>query len=65
MFSLLLFVFMFELIGLCFVIDCCMCVVVNCWGVCCVVGIFFGVVSWLGDGVFWYVLMLLFVLFDG
>ncbi|MGN6738619.1 phosphatase PAP2 family protein [Dyella sp.] len=54
-----------ELTGPRFAIDRRMCVAANRWGARRAVGIFFGAVSRLGDGVFWYALMLSLVLFDG
>jgi undecaprenyl-diphosphatase len=42
-----------------------MCVVANRWGARRAVGVFFGIVSRLGDGVFWYVLMLALAVADG
>ena len=41
------------------------CVAANRWGTRRAVGVFFGTVSRLGDGVFWYALMLALVVFDG
>ncbi|MGA0586570.1 phosphatase PAP2 family protein [Dyella sp. KRB-257] len=48
-----------------FAIDRRMCVAANRWGARRAVGVFFGIVSRLGDGVFWYALMLTLALFDG
>ncbi|MEW5835271.1 MAG: phosphatase PAP2 family protein [Pseudomonadota bacterium] len=48
-----------------FAIDRRMCVAANRWGARRAVGVFFGAVSRLGDGVFWYALMLSLALFDG
>jgi undecaprenyl-diphosphatase len=42
-----------------------MCVAANRWGARRAVGLFFAAISRLGDGVFWYALMLALVLFDG
>lgn len=42
-----------------------MCVAANRWGARRTVGLCFGIVSRLGDGVFWYALMLALGLFDG
>lgn len=42
-----------------------MCVAANRWGARRAVGVFFGAISRLGDGVFWYALMGALVLFDG
>jgi undecaprenyl-diphosphatase len=41
------------------------CVAANRWGTRRAVGVFFGTVSRLGDGMFWYALMLALVVFDG
>jgi len=48
-----------------FAIDRRICVAANHWGARRAVGVFFGIVSRLGDGVFWYSLMLALALFDG
>lgn len=48
-----------------FAIDRRMCVAANRWGARRAVGLFFGAISRLGDGVFWYALMLALVLLDG
>ena len=48
-----------------FAIDRRMCVAANRWGARRAVGVFFGAISRLGDGVFWYALMLSLALFDG
>jgi undecaprenyl-diphosphatase len=48
-----------------FAIDRRMCVAANRWGARRAVGLFFGAVSRLGDGLFWYALMLALVLLDG
>ncbi|QAU23452.1 phosphatase PAP2 family protein [Dyella sp. M7H15-1] len=42
-----------------------MCIVANRWGTRHAVGLFFGIISRLGDGIFWYALMLALVLIDG
>lgn len=42
-----------------------MCVVANRWGARRAVGVFFGAVSRLGDGIFWYALMLVIALLGG
>ncbi|GAP65965.1 PAP2 superfamily protein [Mizugakiibacter sediminis] len=42
-----------------------LCVVANRWGARRVVGVFFGAISRLGDGAFWYALMLAFALLGG
>lgn len=54
-----------EFAGPRFAIDRRMCVAANRWGARRAVGVFFGAVSRLGDGVFWYTLMLSLALFDG
>ena len=54
-----------EFTGPRFAIDRRMCVAANRWGARRAVGVFFGAVSRLGDGVFWYALMLTLALFDG
>ncbi|HEX5306056.1 MAG TPA: phosphatase PAP2 family protein [Dyella sp.] len=54
-----------EFTGPRFTLDRRMCVAANRWGARRAVGVFFGIVSRLGDGVFWYALMLSLVLFDG
>jgi undecaprenyl-diphosphatase len=48
-----------------FAIDRRLCVAANHWGARRAVGVFFGIISRLGDGVFWYSLMLLLALVDG
>lgn len=48
-----------------FAIDRRLCVAANHWGARRAVGVFFGIISRLGDGVFWYALMLLLALVDG
>ena len=48
-----------------FAIDRRICVAANHWGARRAVGVFFGIVSRLGDGVFWYSLMLALAVFDG
>ena len=48
-----------------FAIDRRMCVAANRWGTRRAVGVFFGIVSRLGDGVFWYSLMAVLALVDG
>lgn len=48
-----------------FAIDRRMCVAANRWGTRRAVGAFFGAISRLGDGVFWYSLMLVLALVDG
>ena len=48
-----------------FAIDRRICVAANHWGARRAVGVFFGIVSRLGDGVFWYSLMLALALIDG
>jgi len=52
-------------IGPRFAIDRRMCVAANRWGARRAVGLFFGMISRLGDGVFWYALMLSLALLDG
>lgn len=47
-----------------FAIDRRICVAANHWGARRAVGVFFGIISRLGDGVFWYSLMLALALFD-
>ncbi|RAO77793.1 phosphatase PAP2 family protein [Dyella jiangningensis] len=42
-----------------------MCVAANRWGTRRAVGVFFGIISRLGDGVFWYSLMAVLALIDG
>lgn len=48
-----------------FAMDARLCVVANRWGARRAVGIFFSIVSRLGDGVFWYSLMAVLALLDG
>ena len=48
-----------------FAIDRRMCVAANRWGTRRAVGVFFSIISRLGDGVFWYALMLVLALIDG
>ena len=48
-----------------FAIDRRMCVAANRWGTRRAVGVFFGIISRLGDGVFWYSLMAVLPLLDG
>ncbi|WP_049622905.1 phosphatase PAP2 family protein [Frateuria defendens] len=48
-----------------FALDRRVCVAANRWGARRAVGLFFGAVSRLGDGVFWYALMLALAAFDG
>ena len=42
-----------------------MCIAANRWGARHAVGMFFGIISRLGDGIFWYALMAALVLIDG
>jgi undecaprenyl-diphosphatase len=42
-----------------------MCIAANRWGARHAVGVFFGAISRLGDGIFWYALMLALALIDG
>jgi undecaprenyl-diphosphatase len=53
------------LLGPRFALDRRVCVAANRWGARRMVGVFFGVVSRLGDGVFWYTLMAVLALFGG
>jgi len=53
------------LLGPRFAFDRRMCVAANRWGARRAVGMCFGIISRLGDGVFWYALMLVLALFDG
>lgn len=48
-----------------FALDRRMCVAANRWGARRAVGLFFGAISRLGDGIFWYALMLALAVFDG
>ncbi len=54
-----------EFTGPRFAIDRRMCVAANRWGARRAVGVFFSIVSRLGDGAFWYTLMLALALLDG